>query len=83
MHFGQIGRNRSQIQGDLSCKAATVVGVLFIVLGLAGLIAGGFTYTHQKKDVDMGPLQISHEQTRTVPIPPDPLAALRCLWASG
>jgi hypothetical protein len=51
-------------------KAATVVGVIFIVLGLAGLIAGGFTYTHQKKDVDMGPLQISHEQTRTVPIPP-------------
>jgi hypothetical protein len=51
-------------------KAATVVGVILIVLGLAGLIAGGVTYTHQKKDVDLGPLQISHEQTRTVPIPP-------------
>jgi len=51
-------------------KAATVFGVILIVLGLAGLIAGGFTYTHEKKDVDMGPLQISHQQTRTVPIPP-------------
>ena len=51
-------------------KPATVLGVILIVLGLAGLIAGGFTYTHQKKDVDMGPLQISHQQTRTVPIPP-------------
>jgi hypothetical protein len=51
-------------------KAASVVGVIFIVLGLAGLIAGGFSYTHEKKDVDMGPLQISHQQTRTVPIPP-------------
>jgi hypothetical protein len=51
-------------------KAASVVGVILIVLGLAGLIAGGVTYTHQKKDVDMGPIQISHQQTRTVPIPP-------------
>jgi hypothetical protein len=51
-------------------KTATLLGVLLIVLGLAGLIAGGFTYTHEKKDVDMGPIQISHQQTRTVPIPP-------------
>ena len=51
-------------------KAATIVGTILIVLGLAGLIAGGFTYTHEKKDVDMGPVQISHQQTRTVPIPP-------------
>ncbi|HXB62054.1 MAG TPA: hypothetical protein VNU94_04300 [Acidobacteriaceae bacterium] len=51
-------------------KAVTLVGALLIVLGLAGLFAGGFTYTHQKKDVDMGPIQISHQQTRTVPIPP-------------
>jgi len=51
-------------------KPATVFGVILIVLGLAGLIAGGFSFTHEKKDVDMGPLQISHQQTKTVPIPP-------------
>ena len=51
-------------------KAVTVVGILLILLGIAGLVSGGFSYTHEKKDVDMGPLQISHQQTKTVPIPP-------------
>jgi hypothetical protein len=51
-------------------KAASIVGVILIVLGLAGLIAGGVTYTHEKKDVDLGPIQIQHQQTRTMPIPP-------------
>jgi hypothetical protein len=31
---------------------------------------GGFRYTREKKDVDMGPVQIQHKQTRTVPISP-------------
>ena len=51
-------------------KAGTLVGILLILLGIAGLVSGGFSYTHEKKDVDMGPLQISHQQTKTVPIPP-------------
>ena len=51
-------------------KAATLVGVILIVLGLAGLIAGGVSYTHEKKDVDMGPIQIEHKETRTMPISP-------------
>jgi len=51
-------------------KAASLVGILLILLGIAGLVSGGFSYTHEKKDVDMGPLQISHQQTKTVPIPP-------------
>jgi hypothetical protein len=31
---------------------------------------GGISFTHQKKDVDMGPLLVSHKQTSTVPISP-------------
>ena len=31
---------------------------------------GGFSFTHQKKDVDLGPVQMSHQQTKTVPISP-------------
>jgi hypothetical protein len=51
-------------------KAATVVGILLIVLGIVGFAMGGFSFTHEKKDVDMGPIQISHEQKKTVPISP-------------
>ncbi len=51
-------------------KAATVVGILLIVLGIIGFAVGGVSFTHQKKDVNMGPLQISHEQKQTIPISP-------------
>lgn len=51
-------------------KAATIVGILLIVLGIIGFAAGGVSFTHTKKDVNMGPLQISHKQTKTVPISP-------------
>lgn len=51
-------------------KAATIVGIVLIVLGIIGFAVGGFSYTHEKKDIDMGPLQVTHKQTRTVPISP-------------
>lgn len=54
----------------LTLKAATVVGIILIVLGIAGFIAGGFSYTHEKKVIDMGPVQVKHQETRTVPISP-------------
>lgn len=51
-------------------KAATVVGIILIVLGIVGFAMGGVSFTHEKKDVDIGPLQVSHKQTKTVPISP-------------
>jgi hypothetical protein len=51
-------------------KAATVVGILLIVVGIVGFALGGFSFTHEKKDVDLGPLQVYHKQTRTLPISP-------------
>jgi hypothetical protein len=51
-------------------KAATVVGVLLIILAVIGFAVGGVSFTHEKKDVDLGPLQVSHQQKQTVPISP-------------
>jgi uncharacterized membrane protein YidH (DUF202 family) len=51
-------------------KAATVVGILLIVLGIIGFAVGGISFTHQKKDVDVGPVQLSHKETNTMPISP-------------
>lgn len=51
-------------------KAATIVGIILIVLGIVGFAVGGVSFTHEKKDVDIGPVQVSHKQTKTVPISP-------------
>jgi len=51
-------------------KAATVVGIVLIVVGIIGFAVGGISFTHEKTDVDLGPVQVSHEQKSTVPIPP-------------
>lgn len=51
-------------------KAATIVGILLIVLGVVGLAWGGISFTHQKKDADLGPIQLSHKETNTFPISP-------------
>ena len=51
-------------------KAGTVIGIVLIILGIVGFAVGGVSFTHKKKDVDLGPLQISHDKTETVPISP-------------
>jgi hypothetical protein len=51
-------------------KAATIVGILLIILGIVGFAMGGISFTHDKKDVDLGPLQVSHREKDTMPISP-------------
>ena len=51
-------------------KAATLVGIVLIILGIAGFAMGGVSFTHEKKDVDLGPVQLSHKQKDTLPILP-------------
>ena len=51
-------------------KPATVIGLLLIVLGIVGFAAGGITYTRHKQDAKIGPVEIGHNSTHTVFIPP-------------
>lgn len=51
-------------------KPAAIIGVVLIVLAIVGFSLGGFSFTHEKKDVDLGPIQVEHQQKKTVPIPP-------------
>jgi drug/metabolite transporter (DMT)-like permease len=46
------------------------LGVILIVLGLVGLVWGGFTYTTREKLIDIGPIHASQEKTHNVPLPP-------------
>jgi hypothetical protein len=60
-------------------KTTTVVGLLLVILAIVGFAVGGISFTHQKKDVDMGPVQLSHNETNTVPI--SPILSTICLIA--
>jgi len=51
-------------------KAATIVGILLIVLGIIGYATGGLTFTHRKTDVDLGSVQISHKTQDTLTLSP-------------
>jgi hypothetical protein len=47
-----------------------ILGTILIVLGLIGILWGGFGYTTQKKVIDIGPIQATREKTHQVPVPP-------------
>jgi hypothetical protein len=51
-------------------KAATIAGLVLIVLGIVGFAVGGVSFTHEKRDAQIGPVQIDHKSTKTVPISP-------------
>ena len=51
-------------------KTVTIVGLLLIVLGVIGFVVGGVSFTHEKQDAKIGPVEINHQSTQTVPIPP-------------
>jgi hypothetical protein len=46
------------------------IAILLIVLGLVGLIYGGVTWTRREKVVDIGPLEVTREHEKTLPLPP-------------
>jgi hypothetical protein len=47
-----------------------VLGLVLIVLGVLALAYGGFSYTKEKKVLDVGPIQATTKTHETVPIPP-------------
>ena len=51
-------------------KPLTIVGLVLIVLGIVGFAAGGFSFTQHKQDAKVGPVEIGHDSTHTVFIPP-------------
>jgi drug/metabolite transporter (DMT)-like permease len=47
-----------------------VLGIILLVIGVLALAYQGFTYTTQKKVLDVGPIQATKAEHHTVPIPP-------------
>ena len=51
-------------------KAATIIGMALIILGIVALAYRGITYTQREKIVDIGPLQATADREKTIPLPP-------------
>jgi len=51
-------------------RAASLAGILLIVLGVIALAYQGITYTTQKKVVDIGPIHATKDERKTIPLPP-------------
>ena len=51
-------------------KPAGILGIILILIGIVALAYGGFTYTKREKVVDLGPLQVSADREKTIPLPP-------------
>jgi uncharacterized membrane protein HdeD (DUF308 family) len=51
-------------------KPVTVVGVVLIIVGVLALAYQGITYTTREKVVDLGPLKITADKEKSIPLPP-------------
>ena len=51
-------------------KTYTVIGVILIVIGIFAFAYQGISYTSREKVVDLGPIQMTAEKTKTLPLPP-------------
>lgn len=51
-------------------KTNTLVGIILIVVGIVALGYQGISVTTREKAVDLGPIQVTHDKTRTLPLPP-------------
>ncbi len=47
-----------------------IAGIVLIIVGALALAYQGFSYTQTEKDVQIGSLQINHQETKHVPLPP-------------
>ncbi|WAC08033.1 MAG: DUF3185 domain-containing protein [Thermodesulfobacteriota bacterium] len=51
-------------------KTYTLTGIILIVIGIIAFAYQGITYTTREKIVDFGPIQVTSDTTKTLPLPP-------------
>jgi hypothetical protein len=50
-------------------KPMALLGILLIVFGVIGLVVANVSFTEHKTVLDAGPIKITQEQERVIPIP--------------
>jgi len=58
-------------------KAVAIVGIVLIVIGIIGFAYGGLGWTTEKKDAQLGPLEITHKERHGIAF--SPIASGLCL----
>ena len=51
-------------------RTTVLLAIILIVIGIAAFGYQGITYTTREKVVDIGPLEMTADKTRTIPLPP-------------
>ena len=51
-------------------KTYMLAGIILVVIGIVAFAYQGITYTTREKVVDIGPIQMTAEKTKTLPLPP-------------
>jgi len=51
-------------------NARTLLAIILIAVGIVAFAYQGITYTTREKAVDLGPVHVTTERTRTLPLPP-------------
>jgi len=51
-------------------KSGTLLGLVLVALGIIALVYQGISYTTHKKVVDIGPIEATREEHKTIPLPP-------------
>ena len=51
-------------------RTTTLLAIILIALGIVAFVYQGVTYTTDEKVINIGPLQVTAEKTKTLPLPP-------------
>lgn len=51
-------------------KTKTLFAVILVAVGIAAFAYQGISFTTREKTVDLGPLHVTADKTRTLPLPP-------------
>ena len=51
-------------------KPAGVIGIILIIVGIIGFAYGGLGWNTQKKDAQLGPIEITHQEKHGIDFPP-------------
>lgn len=51
-------------------KPAGIIGIILIIVGIIGFAWGGLHWSTEKKDAQLGPLEIKHTENQGINFPP-------------
>jgi hypothetical protein len=51
-------------------KPAGIIGIILLVIGIVGFAFGGIHWTTEKKDAQLGPLEVKHSERQGIAFPP-------------